>query len=328
MHTMADEIALAQTGRQAAIIRGILEPGHIWDKLPVKTVKTLEVKNRRWLSIPTVGFRLPNEAFTEGTGKTELIAYGLAIIGHDIDIDRVYDEETDHIIKPSQLYTEMTLKAISYKLNNTLFNGDKTADPRSFDGLKVISKDMPSRQLVDASLAKYGGDGTQLNLSSGGASSTVRQGFLDALNRAKFVTGNDIGTPDLMVMNENMYWMVESILRRETLLANDKDKFDRVINTYRGVPFVDAGYLDIDGNTLCIANDHDNPGGSPARTSIYFLKLDAERELGVLQTKSIQVRSMGELQAKPVNRYRIDWTCGVPVWGKHSFARLQNLQIQ
>lgn len=324
MHTMADEIALAQTGRQAAIIRGILEPGHVWDKLPVKTVKTLEVKNRRWLSIPTVDFRLPNEAFSEGTGKTELVAYGLAILGHDIDIDRVYDEETDHIIKPSQLYTEMTLKAISYKLNNTLFNGDKTSDPRSFDGLKVISNSMPTRQVVDASLSKYGGNGTVLDLRSGGASSTIRQGFLDALNRSKFVTGNDPGTPDLMVMNENMYWMVESILRRESLLNYNKDRFDRDIAQYRGVPFVDAGYLDIDGNTLCISDQHDE---NATTTSIYFLKLDAERELGVLQTKSIQVRSLGELQAKPVNRYRIDWTCGVPVWGKHSFTRLKNLQI-
>lgn len=327
MHTLYDELALTQDPKVALVLKGILESGNVWDKFPVRTVNTLEIKNLRWAELPSIDFAFIAEAYGEGVGKVEPISYGLAVIGHDIDIPRVYAKEVgNHIIDPKQLGIEMTTQALNFKLNNVLFNGDKAADPRAFDGLKKLSTALPSRQTVNAGLAAYGGDGTSLNIIAGGASSDIRHGFLDALNRGKQVVEGS--APSLMVMNENVYALFESILRREKLFDTAQDQFEREVMRYRKIPFVDAGYGDIKGNTLIIANDHDVPGDAVKRTSVYFIRLDAQRHVGVLQTKGLEVREMGEHYDKPVLRWRMDWTCGLPVWGERSISRVKGLKVE
>jgi hypothetical protein len=335
---MVEEIELAENPRARAVLRGILEPGEVWDKLPVKKVSSLEVRNRRWKSLPTPKFSHIGDSYGSGGGKTEAISFGLKVIGHDLDIPKVFDEETDHIVDPKALQTEMVLTGLSYLLNSQLFNGDEslTTNGPGFDGLKRISADMLARQQLDASAFAPAQPATFLDLRSGGADSATRQAFLDLLAKAhrrlerdaKSSSGPTTSFPSaLMVMNENLYDLVEAMIRREGLLRVTTDQFDRTINQWRNMPFVDAGFADMDGTNLVIANDHDVPGAAVPTTSIYFLLLDPDKHIGVLQTRGLDVRKIGELQTGPVIRYRIDWTLGVVVWGKRSLVRVRNLRV-
>lgn len=338
VHSMVEEIELAENPRARAVLRGILEPGEVWDKLPVKKVSSLEVRNRRWKSLPTPKFSHIGDSYGSGGGKTEAISFGLKVIGHDLDIPKVFDEETDHIVDPKALQTEMVLTGLSYLLNSQLFNGDEslTTNGPGFDGLKRISADMLARQQLDASAFAPAQPATFLDLRSGGADSATRQAFLDLLAKAhrrlerdaKSSSGPTTSFPSaLMVMNENLYDLVEAMIRREGLLRVTTDQFDRTINQWRNMPFVDAGFADMDGTNLVIANDHDVPGAAVPTTSIYFLLLDPDKHIGVLQTRGLDVRKIGELQTGPVIRYRIDWTLGVVVWGKRSLVRVRNLRV-
>jgi hypothetical protein len=331
---MVEEIELAENPRARAVLRGILEPGEVWDKLPVKKVSSLEVKNRRWSSLPTPGFAHIGDGYGSGGGKTEAISFGLKVLGHDLDIPKVFDEETDHIVDPKALQTEMVLTSISYLLNNQLFNGDESSTPAGFDGLKRISADMLARQQIDA--GSFAPSGTVLDLRNGGADSATRQAFLDILGKAHRRLERDSRTSSgpttsfpsaLMVMNENMYDLIEAMIRREGLLRVTTDQFDRTVNQWRNMPFVDAGFNDMDGASYVIADDHDVPGATTKTTSIYFLLLDPDKHLGVLQTRGLDVRKIGELQDRPVIRYRIDWTLGIVVWGRRSLVRVRNLRV-
>jgi hypothetical protein len=315
-HTMAEEIELQKSPLASAILRGILEPSQVWDKLRVKTVRSLEVKNRRWKSLPTVSFAHIGESYGSGIGKTEAISFGLKHLGHDFDIPIVY-EHTDHIVDPKTLQMEMALKSLSYLLNDTLVNGDMAVNPRAFDGLKKLSAALPARQNINANLS----------IVDGGASTTVRHSFLDLMARAKRRVED--GAPDLILMNENVIDLFESVLRREGLYATTLDQFEREISSWRGVPFVDAGFKDIEGQNYVLGDDHDVPGAGAGakRTSIYFLKLDPERHIGVLQVAGLNVRNMGELEARASRRHRLDWTFGVVCWGKRSMVRISNLQV-
>lgn len=333
---MVEEIELAETPRARAVLRGILEPGEVWDKLPVKKVSSLEVRNRRWKSLPTPAFAHISDSYGSGGGKTEAISYGLKILGHDLDIPKVFDEETDHIVDPKALQTEMVLTSISYLLNYQLFNGDEATSPAGFDGLKRISADLNSRQNLDASASSPISGATTLDVRNGGADSATRQAFLDLLTKAHRRLERDSSTSSgpttsfpsaMMVMNENMYDLVEAMIRREGLLRVTTDQFDRTVNQWRNMPFVDAGFADMDGAAYVIANDHDVPGAGTKTTSIYFLLLDPDKHIGVLQTRGLDVRKIGELQTAPVIRYRIDWTLGIVVWGRRSMVRLRNLQV-
>lgn len=333
---MVEEIELAENPRARAVLRGILEPGEVWDKLPVKKVSSLEVRNRRWKSLPTPQFAHIGDSYGSGGGKTEAVSYGLKVLGHDLDIPKVFDEETDHIVDPKALQTEMVLTGICYLLNKQLFNGDEASTPAGFDGLKRISADMLARQNIDASTFAPGAGATFLDLRNGGADSATRQAFLDILAKAhrrlerdgrNWSGGPSTFPPALMVMNENMYDLVEAMIRREGLLRVTTDQFDRTVSQWRNMPFVDAGFGDMDGNTYVIANDHDVPGAATPTTSIYFLLLDPDKHIGVLQTRGLDVRKIGELQSGPVIRYRIDWTLGVVVWGRRSLVRVRNLRV-
>lgn len=331
VHTMVEEIELQDTPRAKAILRGILEPSEVWDKLPVKRVKTLQVQGRRWKSLPTVSFAHIGEAYGSGGGKTEAVSYGLKHLGHDIDIPKVYDEDTAHIVDPRALQTEMVLTSLSYLLNNTLVNGDEAVDPRAFSGLKVISAALASRQTLDAALVANGGDGTSLVLTAGGASDTIRHAFLDLLAKAhrrlerstKTGSTNGFAKGALMMMNENLYDLFESIVRRAGLLKITEDQFERTVNTWRGMAFVDAGFANMDGTSYVISDTHD--GGN--NTSLYFMLLDPEKHVGVLQTRGIDVRKLGELHTNATNRYRMDWTFGVVCWGKRSIVRVKGLRV-
>lgn len=338
VHSMVEEIELAENPRARAVLRGILEPGEVWDKLPIKKVSSLEVRNRRWKSLPTPKFAHIGDGYGSGGGKTEAISFGLKVLGHDLDIPKVFDEETDHIVDPKALQTEMVLTGLAYLLNYQLFNGDETVTTfgPGFDGLKRISADMLPRQQIDGSLNAPVQPATFLDLRSGGADSATRHAFLDLLAKAhrrlerdsKTSSGPTTSFPSaLMVMNENLYDLVEAMIRREGLLRVTTDQFDRTINQWRNIPFVDAGFNDMDGATYVLANDHDVPGAATPTTSIYFLLLDPDKHIGVLQTRGLDVRKIGELQTGPVIRYRIDWTLGVVVWGRRSLVRVRNLRV-
>ena len=336
VHSMVEEIELAENPRARAVLRGILEPGEVWDKLPVKKVSSLEVRNRRWKSLPTPQFAHIGDTYGSGGGKTEAISFGLKVLGHDLDIPKVFDEETDHIVDPKALQVEMVLTGISYLLNKQLFNGDEASDSRGFDGLKRISADMLARQQIDASTFSPV-TSTYLDLRNGGADSATRHAFLDILAKAhrrlerdgkSNASGPTTSFPSaLMVMNENLYDLVEAMIRREGLLRVTTDQFDRTVNQWRNMPFVDAGFADMDGAAYVLANDHDVPGAATPTTSIYFLLLDPDKHIGVLQTRGLDVRRIGELQSAPVIRYRIDWTLGVVVWGRRSLVRVRNLRV-
>lgn len=320
VHTMVEEIELQKTPLASAILRGILEPSQVWDKMKVKTVSSLEVKSRRWKSLPTVSFAHIGESYGSGGGKTEAISFGLKHLGHDFDIPVAF-EKTDHIVDPKTLNLQMILKALSYKLNDILVNGDSAVDPRSFDGLKKLSTALPARQTIDAALTANGGDGTSLVLTAGGASSAIRQAFLDLLAKGK--RRCEDGTADLILMNENLYDLFESVIRREGLYKVTEDQFQREVGSWRGLSFVDAGFKDMDGASYVISDTHD--GGN--NTSLYFLKLDPEQHIGVLQTGGLDIRSLGELEARAVRRERMDWTFGVVCWGKRSMVRVKGLRV-
>ena len=163
-HTMADELALMEDPKRAAVTKGILTAGQVLDKLPVENVTSLETEGFRWKSLPSVSFNLPNENYTEGTGKIESVAWGVVRIGHDIDIDRIYDK-TAHFVKPKTLYTEQTLEAINFTINDSLHQRRQGHEPQGLRRLQEDLGGLPARQIVDAGLAKYGGTGTVLDIS-------------------------------------------------------------------------------------------------------------------------------------------------------------------
>ena len=69
-----------------------------------------------------------------------------------------------------------------------------------------------------------------------------------------------------------------------------------------------------------------NPGGgAAASTSIYVVQLGDGGVIGI-QNDGISVRDLGELEAKPVFRTRVEWYASIAIFSGKAVARLRGIK--
>lgn len=307
--TLADKANLEKDPLLKGIYEGLMEHSFIMEKLPFETIGSLQRKVDRWKELPGVGWRRVNDGYTESTGTVEQIMESLYIFGGDIDIDNVILNSKDMITDPRALQIKMKLRAMAYEFNEVFIHGDQAVNPKTFDGLKVRVAALPASQTIST-----GCDITRANRTANAHL------FLDLLDEG--IAAID-GKPDLILMNRNVKLAFKSILRRADLLDHTKDRYDRKVDTYDGIPFIDLGYK-ADQSTLVIDDDFD---GVVNNTSIFMVKFGSEEYMGGLQMSDIQTRDLGELQTKPAKRTRIEWPVGLAIWNPRSVCRVSGLVV-
>jgi hypothetical protein len=101
------------------------------------------------------------------------------------------------------------------------------------------------------------------------------------------------------------------------------DSFGKTIATYNGVPLIDIGNK-ADGTPI-IPQTETQGTASGTTSSLYFVNFgDDPSDGGVtgLTNGGIQVKDLGEIDAKPVFRTRIEFFCGLGVFSGKAAARL------
>ena len=208
------------------------------------------------------------------------------------------------------------MKAMAFEFNDQFINGDPTID--EFKGL--------SKRVDDVSDAGYTNQ-----YIAGGNTSTADRGILyDTTERNRFLDGvNSLvhaiceHKPDALFMNAKLYLAFESAFRREALLKQDKDMFDRIINTYQGIPLIDVG-IKADQSTEIILNSEILDGGT-TETSMYGVKYGVDEYFWGIQQEAMSVRDLGEIQTKPVYRDRVEWVVGLATGNPRSIGRLYGI---
>lgn len=308
--TLAEMANMEKDPLLKGIYEQLMDTTFLMEKVPFATVGELQRKIDRWKDLPGVGWRRVNEGYTESTGTIEQLMETLQIMGGDFDIDRVILEAKNLITDPRALQLKMKLRAMAYEFNDVFINGDQAVSPKKFDGLKVRVAALPASQTIATSC-----DITRANRT------TNAHLFLDLLDEG--FAAIEGGKPDLIVMNKSVKLAFKSILRRADLLDHTRDRFDRKIDAYDGVPFVDLGFK-ADQSSYVIDDDFD---GVANNTSIFLLKFGAEEYLGGLQMHDIKTTDIGELEDKPVKRMRIEWPVGLAIWNPRSVVRIKTLIV-
>ena len=118
--------------------------------LPINEIGTTSISTRRQNSLPTVTFRQRGARFSDGgMPGFETVTDAVYNIGAEVTIDEAdMMDKGPYIVNPLQYNVEMKLKAISYKLNDYIINGDQASDPDGFDGLAVRIAALASTQTV------------------------------------------------------------------------------------------------------------------------------------------------------------------------------------
>lgn len=326
---MAVTLAQAATLSQDDLQRGVLETfvleAAILDRIPFMEIQGNAYAYNAEATLPGVEFRAVNAGYTESTGTVNQATEKLVILGGDSDVDTFIQRTRSNLNDQRALQDQLKVKAITYKFQDAVINGDTAVDANSFDGLK---KRLTGGQVLTAAT-------NGLNVIGGGTNAELHAffDFLDALIAA--VPGIN-GNNGVLIMNNAVRSKIISALRRinntvETVgrlpepirqsVAPGQPINEAQLPVYNGIPMIDIG-TKADGSLIIPQTE--TTGSSNVTSSIYAVKFgQSENDGGVtgLTNGGVDVRDLGELQSNPAIRTRIEFFTGLGVFGGKAAAR-------
>jgi hypothetical protein len=298
--TLAQSALLSEDDLQRGVIETFVLESYVLDRLPLLGIEGNAYAYNSEGTLPGVEFRAVNSAYAESTGTVNQSKEGLVILGGDADVDTFLVKTRGNLNDQRAVQTRMKVKAAVMKFQSAFINGDVAVDANSFDGLK---KRLVGNQLVDA-----GGIGP---VSDG-------HDFFDLLDEAQSRLN---GPASAFYLNRAIRSKIISAARRSGSWQQRIDDFGRPIDSYNGVPLLDIG-TNADGTDIIPLTEGDGADES----SIYAVRFgEDEADGGVtgLNNGGIDVRDLGEIDAKPVYRTRIEFFCGLAVFSGRAAVRIK-----
>jgi hypothetical protein len=284
---------------RSAIIELYARSSDVLMTLPFENIQGNAYRYNREQTLPGVGFRGVNEAYTESTGILNPITEPLVIAGGDLDVDKFIIDTMGEDQRSVQ--EAMKVKALSLKWTETFIKGDQATEPREFDGLQVRCT---GNQKITA------------GATAGGAALSLAKldELIDAVQEAQY-----------LIMNKTMRRRLSAAARLYTVggyITYALDAFGRRVTQYNDLPILIADE-DNEGNQILPFTETPD-GGTATATSIYCVSF-GEGMLTGLQNGSMDVRDLGEIQTKPCMRTRVEWYNGIAVFHGKAAARLHSI---
>lgn len=298
--TLVEAAKLSQDPVQSAIVEMFARSTPLMAAIPFVDIQGNALKYNREESLPGVGFRGVNEAYTESTGVINPQTESLYIAGGDLDVDKFIIDTMG--ANQRSIHEEMKVTALGLAWTKYFIKGDSSTDPRVFDGLQVR---LTGNQLIDNG-STNGGDPLSLYK-------------LDELIDA-------VENPTHLIMNKIMRRRMSVAAKTAAVGGNIQytvDAFGRQVMTYNDLPIL---LVDYDNNGAQIVDFLEvGVGGATATaTSIYCVSLMPGKLAGI-QNGTIDARDLGELQTKPALRTRVEWYSGMACWHGRAAARLRGI---
>lgn len=296
MLTLVEWQKLNPTPLASGIVEIFAKENPVLAALPFQNIAGNAYKYNIEQTLPGVAFRDFGEGYTESTGVVNPQTEALKILGGDSDFDvaQIAMQTGDNNSRAA--YDAMKAKALTLAWLETFFHGDTSDNALEFDGL---NKRLTGDQAIVA-----GTNGAQLTLD-------LLDSLVDAVS----------GEPTLLLMNKPLRRKITNLARNTSNLQWAVDAFGRQIAVYAGVPIgiVEEG---ADGNPILDFNE--TTGSSNVTGSIYAVRFAPDMLHGI-QTAPLSARDLGEIDAKPALRTRIEWYSGVVLKHPRCAARLSGL---
>jgi hypothetical protein len=309
--TLVQAAKLSNTALQRGVIQTFVNNSVVLDRLPLMNISGNAYAYNVEATLPTVAFRSVNEAYTENTGTFNQLTESLVILGGDADVDRFLVQTRGNLNDLRQIVTEQKVRSATMTFQDYFINGDVTVDTKGFDGLK--------KRLAGSQVITAGTNGIPV-VGNGG---TDTQTFFDQLDALMAAVP---GGPDVLYTNASIRAKIRSAGRRigGVDIFNEDATGKRVI-AWNGVPIMDIGTRS-DG-TAVIPQTETQGTASGTTSSIYAVKFgqgEGDQAVTGLTNGGIMVDDLGQLQSQPVYRTRIEFYCGIGVFGAGG-ARLKGI---
>lgn len=293
----AEAEKLSNNVLEQGVIEEIIDKDAMFALMPFKRIVGKAYLYNRENTLSEAEFLDPYEDVPEGGATFDEVVARLRILIGDVDIDNFLDETMDDTNDQTAIQIAAKAKGMARKFQRTLAIGNSDASPKEFDGLAKLCSS--SDQILTA-----GANGAALTFE-----------MLDALLRRV-----PLGA-DALVMRGGTHDAVLAMLRNlggttpdhVTLPGNGVE-----VPAYRRVPIIVNDFLPGD----------EDQGSATDTCSIYAVRFnEADGLHGIFggANAGIRVQSIGTLQNKDAERYRMKWYCGTALKSTRSMARLKGI---
>lgn len=239
-----------------------------------------------------------NDTVVEGAVPFVEVVAKLRILAGDVDVDKFLQEVESDTNDQLAIQIGKKAKAVGRQYHQTLAQGDATANPKSFDGIKVLAGGNPN-QVIPA-----GTNGAALTLSA-------MDQLLDAVPNGA----------DAIIMRRGTLRAFRNLLRAAggtSAAEYMMEAFGRPMLTHNGVPILVNDFLP--------ANE--TQGTATNTCSVYAVRLNEADGLHGLYggaDAGIRIEDIGTVQNKDATRTRVKWYCGLALKSSQSIARLSGI---
>lgn len=278
---------------KAGVIAQVASSSALLEILPFENISGSAIEYTRENTLPSVGARSINEAYTEDAGEMEKKKVGLKIIGGDLDVDKAIIE----MYGPDQriIRVQQKIKALAGYANKLLIKGSELSNPEEFDGLQYLLGDTAGDQVI------ANGD--------------------SALSLAKLDEAIDAcESPNAILLSPTMIRRLVTASRTTTVggtITFDIGSFGERVTKYNGLRLI---AIDKDNTETAILPFTE----TNSTASIYIINASSGYYTG-LQNGGIQVRDLGEIDSAPVYRTRVEWYINQAIWHKRGAVRLKGI---
>jgi len=297
--------------KKAGVLRTFVDSSPLLAAIPMLPIQGSAFAWTRQASLGSAGFRAVNGSFSESAGTVETRTVAMKIIGGDLDVDEflVQAHGPAHRAIQEQAKAALIAQTISYQIikGSVAGGGGSTGDANGFDGLQVrYGGGFGSTPVVDG-----GENAAQILQNSGGGALSMRS--LDEAIQA-------VENPTHLLMAKKMRVNIQAFLRGSSSVQMVKDEFGRLVTTYNGLPILDADVLGTVSGLEQIGFNENNDNS----TSIYCLSL-TDMGLCMPTVGGVQVRDLGEQNAKAVRRTRVEMYANIADIHPRCVSRLYDI---
>lgn len=281
---------------EQGVIEEIIDQDDMFSLLPFMRIVGKAYVYNREKTLSEAEFLDPYDVVPEGAATFDEVVSKLRILAGDVDVDNFLDETMGDTNDQTAIQVAAKAKGLARKFQRTLAIGNSASNAKEFDGLATLTD---SSQVISTD-----GDGEALTFER-----------LDQLLRAV-----PLGA-DALVMRGGTHDAILAMLRNLGGTTPDHVTLPgsgRVIPAYRRTPILVNDFLPGD----------ENHGTSNKTCSIYAVRFnEADGFHGIYggDRAGVRFQTIGTLQNKDAERYRLKWYTGTALKSTKSLARLKGI---
>ena len=211
--TLTEAAKLSNDVLQAGVIETVVKESPVLQVLPFIEIAGNGLTYNRENAAASAAFFDVGDTWTEDTPTFTQQTATLKILGGDADIDTFLLATRSNIQDLRAAVVKLKAKAVQQKFDDTFINGDVSADPKSFDGIDVLTT---------------GGQAISMGTNGGTLTLSKLDELIDLIK---------IGKPDMLLMSKRTRRTLNGLARSAgSFLEADRNEFGQMMQFFDGIP--------------------------------------------------------------------------------------------